>query len=425
MNTPTYRLGQAAKVLETSTHRLRALCATGLVEAELTTSGQWRIPVEEVTRLEKEGLPPVPRATPDPDAGKEADPLAQASPDPEESEEVRLERDGVAIAKHRLQRRKLELEEAEIEDSFQEREKRRQAEQREVAQRQAEAEAATARKQWEERTIENALATLPYDCPPALKVQAHEKLRNVLRTLGPENSQSVVQKVVTSAVDTVLEPYFDGKRVQKAVEDAIRDLPYCESRKGWESKVRKLAEAALCSHAGPRDQATLNRVAKEAVSTTVQECKHAQRLAEAAATLQYWRMFDATKEERTEATKAVLAALSRFPVGASSADIDKAKEEALRPFERAVESRRRTEARKREASAIAAKAVQILSHHLRVDYEWNSFSEESETCRDLAEELRPLIEEKYLAGSIDYDELEEYVQEWTDEHIDTDEEDEG
>ncbi|MEN6536908.1 MAG: hypothetical protein ABFD89_24860 [Bryobacteraceae bacterium] len=423
MTTPTYRLGQAAKMLETSTYRLRALCRAGLVEAELTASGQWLIPVEEVSRLEKEGLPPVPRATPEPEAGKEADPPAQASPDPEESEQVRLERDGVAIADHRLRRRKLELEEAEVEDAFQARENRRQAEQREAAQRQAEAEAATARKQWEERTIENALATLPYDCPAALKVQAHEKLRNVLRTLGPDNSQGVVQKVVTSTVDTALEPYFDGKRVQKAVEDALRDLPYCESRKGWESKVRKLAEAALCSPAGPRDQATLNRVAKEAVSPTVQECKHVQQLAEAAATLRYWQLFNATDEERAEANKAVLAALSRLPVGASSSDINKAKEEALRPFERAVESRLRTEARKLGASAIAAKAVQILSHHLRVDYEWGSFSEEAETCRALAEELRPLIEEKYLAGSIDYDELDEYVQEWTDEHIDADGED--
>ncbi|MEN6537303.1 MAG: hypothetical protein ABFD89_26865 [Bryobacteraceae bacterium] len=422
MTTPTYRIGPAAKMLETSTYRLRALCKAGLVETELDDSGQWRIPVEEVTRLEKEGLPPVPRATPDPDAGKEAAPPAQASPDPEESEEVRLERDGVSIAAHRLQRRKLELEEAEVEDAFQARENRRQAEQREAAQRQAEAEAATAREQWEERTIENALATLPYDCPPALKVQAHEKLRNVLRTLGPDNSQSVVQKVVTSTVDTALEPYFDGKRVQKSIEDAIRELPYCASRKDWEAKARKLADAALRSHEGPRDQATLNRVAKEAASATVQECRHAQRLAEVVVTLRYWRLYDATDEERAEVTKAVLAALSRLPVGASSADIDKAKEEALRPFERAVESRLRAATRKREASAIAAKAVQILSHYLTTDYKWDSFSEESETCRDLAEELRPLIEKKYLAGSIDYDELDEYVQEWTDEHIDADEE---
>ena len=64
--------------------------------------------------------------------------------------------------------------------------------------------------------------------------------------------------------------------------------------------------------------------------------------------------------------------------------------------------------------------MQLLTHHLAVDYDWDSYSEESETGQALSQELRPLIEQRYLAGSIDYDELKEYVEEWAAEQLNED-----
>ena len=55
----TYRSGQAAKILGVSAHALRRLAEAGLVDAECTGS-QWRFPVEEIQRLQREGLPPLP-----------------------------------------------------------------------------------------------------------------------------------------------------------------------------------------------------------------------------------------------------------------------------------------------------------------------------------------------------------------------------
>ena len=55
----TYRSGQAAKILGVSAHAPRRLAEAGLVDAEFTGS-QWRFPAEEIQRLQREGLPPLP-----------------------------------------------------------------------------------------------------------------------------------------------------------------------------------------------------------------------------------------------------------------------------------------------------------------------------------------------------------------------------
>ena len=55
----TYRSGQAAKILGVSAHALRRLAEAGLVDADFTGS-QWRFSVEEIQRLQREGLPPLP-----------------------------------------------------------------------------------------------------------------------------------------------------------------------------------------------------------------------------------------------------------------------------------------------------------------------------------------------------------------------------
>jgi hypothetical protein len=37
------------------------LCQAGAVEAELTSGNQWKIPISEIARLQKEGVPPIPQ----------------------------------------------------------------------------------------------------------------------------------------------------------------------------------------------------------------------------------------------------------------------------------------------------------------------------------------------------------------------------
>ena len=96
----------------------------------------------------------------------------------------------------------------------------------------------------------------------------------------------------------------------------------------------------------------------------------------------------------------------------SPAEIDQAKEKALRPFERALDARIQAGRRKEEARSIAERAVEFLRSHLSTGWEWDSYAEQAETVRDMAEELRPFVQQKYIAGSIDHDELQEYVEQW-------------
>ena len=57
----TYSTGQAAKILGTSSHHIRRLCETGLMEADLSQGNRWRIPASQVENLKEKGLPPIPQ----------------------------------------------------------------------------------------------------------------------------------------------------------------------------------------------------------------------------------------------------------------------------------------------------------------------------------------------------------------------------
>jgi hypothetical protein len=82
------RIGQTAAQLGISPHHLRQLCKCGLVEAELSTGGQWRVPMSEIRRLQSEGVPAAPtfiEDDPEPPASAPLPPANRllASPSPE------------------------------------------------------------------------------------------------------------------------------------------------------------------------------------------------------------------------------------------------------------------------------------------------------------------------------------------------------
>src|SRR6266481_5744261 len=60
------RTGQVAQRLGRSSYEIRKLLEFDLIQGEYTGS-QWRIPVKEVDRLEREGVPDIPVSLPEPD----------------------------------------------------------------------------------------------------------------------------------------------------------------------------------------------------------------------------------------------------------------------------------------------------------------------------------------------------------------------
>jgi excisionase family DNA binding protein len=59
-----YATGQVARQLGTTLAAVRVLCENGVIAAETTVGGHWRVPASEVERLKRDGLPPIPRPMP-------------------------------------------------------------------------------------------------------------------------------------------------------------------------------------------------------------------------------------------------------------------------------------------------------------------------------------------------------------------------
>src|ERR1039458_6214696 len=126
-----FTTGQTAQQLGASQAQIRALCESGAVEAETTPGGQYRIPAGELARLQREGLPPIPRPLPTESApqasngthGRQSHSELLSQP----SDEVVAAADEVAITRSKLEKRKIERDMEENEDWFRAR-NRRQAE---------------------------------------------------------------------------------------------------------------------------------------------------------------------------------------------------------------------------------------------------------------------------------------------------------
>lgn len=116
-----YSTGQVASQLGVSWSTVRLLCENGVIKAETTPGGQWRIPESEFERLKRDGLPMVPRPLP-----IEAVPEENPEPVAALSGEVISAQDCVAIARSTLEKRKIDREIEENEDWFRERQRQRE-----------------------------------------------------------------------------------------------------------------------------------------------------------------------------------------------------------------------------------------------------------------------------------------------------------
>src|SRR5437899_3241861 len=113
--------GQAGRELGVSPATIRALCASGAIEAQSTPGGQYRISRAVVEKLKQTGLPNVPRPLPVNGTARPAStrpsyghPALLAEP----SEEVVVSGEEVAIVENLVKKRKLERELAEADDWF-------------------------------------------------------------------------------------------------------------------------------------------------------------------------------------------------------------------------------------------------------------------------------------------------------------------
>lgn len=424
MQEPAYRITAAARDLDISLHHMRRLCEAGLVEAERTEGGHWRIPMVELEKLKRQGVPPIPAPEPvEPAAAQPAADLDEPpAPEPlQEDPEVRAERVKRHAMSNRLARRKTELELAEVEDRFRDREHQAQAQAKEEQRKRAEADAQSAREKWERTWIEAVPSYLPYGCPAECRLKAVEEVRKSLRNFGPSDSTPFLRGIVTAAVEVALKPHRLQERRKAAVEGAIRELPYLAqgSDSAYELAARKLATKAI-DELGESDQRTMTAAATLAVQPVIRFYQLGEKRKSLVRDLTYWEYWRAEQKERESLIAEVQGTLDALPPDTAEAALEQAAKTAVAKHEAKLAAREAADREAREAQETVNAGLSCLDAVLG-EYEWDSYTERVQVREQLRPALNEALKEGVEGGAVDAASVREWVESWVDENLTDDE----
>jgi len=420
MSALAYRTSVAAQILSTTPHTLRRLAKAGLIDAEQTPTGHFRFPFEEVERLRKEGLPPIPQTAPGPDEPEEEQLSAiQAEMEPEPREDtpaVQEARETLKVVKTRVDIRKAELELEQTEDQFRERERQAARQRQADEQRKAEAQKASARKQWADDLLASTMRRLPGDCPPDAEESIASAARRILSEYSPDDPQSVVSRLLNAAAERELAPYRREKMIEQAVEKAVGQLPI--SVRGFnrptvqQIEARRLARQAILSSGEATGQQEMEAIARHAVQPLVKACERAGNIKAIMDSLNWWELGQATIEERQEAQKAVKEELEASPRTATKNELEDLKERALKPHVKALKRRIEEEQAEALTNQLISAGLSHLSFVLCVSYEGDS-----ETRAELRAELPDAIREAMEDEELGRSNINDFVAGWVEEQL--------
>jgi excisionase family DNA binding protein len=350
------RIGQAAARLGVSAHHLRQLCRFGLLEAEQSPGGQWRVPLSEIERLEKEGVPAAPTFIDEESAPEENDVTESSGPVPtrDESANRRLAPPSPAVIgafeaaeveqanavkeeatvkrkENTVRTLRLEVEEQEVHDQLDAHKARRierAAIQHEAARL---AEEKGRHDAWIDEWSERALRSLPYGVPGSFQLELHDAVANRLRNVPRTQSDSLTRRLVEAERDRILAPWKRQRAVDEALTSVIERLPYqlrqhpdYADRKNQATQAARKAIILL----GDVPVSQMEAAATTAFRPLVAEFEHEQRCARMASAI----LPGLSADEQARARERIAEALSGFPAGTSERRLEQARDEALLPF---------------------------------------------------------------------------------------------
>jgi len=405
------RTGQAAKELGVSSHHIRRLCESGEVAAELTRGQQWKIPLSEVERLKKQGVPPIPSDVHQSEAEDEP-PATEAPPDlyAEPSGELIEAAEQVKIVENQLRRRQLERDAEEVEDWFRDRQDQQAAKEK-AARREAEGARAEERRwAWLQKWTQYGLESVPVAARRAVELDVHAAIQQALSGLQPDQPDQITRRLVDAAAQKALGPWQREQNIKRALEVAVNRLPWdlradsSARQRAWESgivAIRKLRQEAC--------YAEMESAAVSAMAPMAAEHQQKQQAAEhretCARIVQFGvYIYGANAEEEKAAKEAVRNALDALPVGCARNLLEQAKKAAIAPHEAAVAKRREAEDRRRKAEYKADAELGYIERYLEQEYEFTGGWFE---LRKEAERLRPQIREALIAAILEDPDLNE------------------
>lgn len=400
-----YSTGQVANRLGVTLATVRLLCEFGLIAAEKTPGGQWRVPASEVERIERDGLPPIPRPLPTENAPPAGNGTASRGGLPEllaePCAEVESAADQVAITRSTLERRKIEREIEETEDWFRDRQRQRAAAEAAERQRTESKQAEQRRLLWVQQWTEYALNSLPYAARNEVAIELHAAVTAALSVLQADEPETITRPLVDAAVHRVLRPWQRKEDIQRALKSAMSRLPWdVQSKSEW-ARFKQIARNAAVESVGKLHEQASDRemaaAAGQAVQPMIRAYEHAQA-AERMVGRVY--VFDATPAEQEAAEQAVREALLALPIGAAPREMEKAKDAALTPYKAAAAQRKEAarlksekQARRPAAEWKVERQLDHIERYLKQEYTFDGGYVE---LRQEATRLRPLVREALI-----------------------------
>ena len=400
-----YSTGQVARQLGTTLATIRILCENRVIAAETTPGGHWRVPASEVERLQRDGLPPIPRPLPTESAPPASNGTAgrHGHPEPlaEPSAEVVSAADLVAITRSMLEKRKIDRELEENEDWFRDRQGRQAAAEAAERQRTEGKQAEQQRLIWVQQWTQYALNSLPYGARQQVEMEVHTLVQEALSVLQPSQPAAITQRLVDAAVHRALGPWTRKQEMERALQAGMNKLSW-NIRYGSEyaGLKQRAWDAAVAAVRKVREEASypeMETAAVQAVQPIIREYEYQEACQRIVGRIY---IYDATREEAEAAKEAVRKALAALPIDAAPKQLEKAEETALAPYKATVATRKEKarleserQAQRRAAACKADLQLDHIAQYLEEEYEFDGGYSE---MRREADRLRPLIREALI-----------------------------
>jgi hypothetical protein len=324
--------------------------------AELGPGGHWRIPVSEVARLQKDGVVLIPSAVDDLQ-GEESESEGKsggmnkvssrhdllAAP----SQTVIASGEEVSITKNYLEQPKIARAMASENEWYREPEKSVAVAAQAPINRGA-TRTACAREQWYYSWLEWALQSVPWGVPDESRLDVRQEVDKTLQSLQPYSPESLTRKLVEGAIQKGLRTWRSVQDTKKALDVALITLPWLATSFGhptkWQMRAREEAASAISrlpDSASFDVKLAAATAAVQKITLEFEEQTLRQKVIDESILLP---LLSSTEKE--DARAAIRNSVQSCRPGSSEAELRRARQAALKPFEdtlRQRESRQRIE----------------------------------------------------------------------------------
>lgn len=256
------RVGQFAEGIGRSPYQVRKLCDAKVIES-IVRDGQRLIPMTELDRVLREGVPPIPRIIGDQQLLQRRRRRFRTGPIRRRSRHQPIGQPSHALVRSgeevEITQNRAETTEAQIRESLaylklldaREEIARRQANlAAEKADQEARQVAVRRRQVWTERWLQHALQMIPDEATEEYAAEVYPEVRSKLANLDPNDPEVIVKSAVEAAVRRLLKPWYEGEGqledVREALSIALQELPAEMKADHW----ARLSAALLAAHTG-------------------------------------------------------------------------------------------------------------------------------------------------------------------------------